>query len=262
MTTEYFKKSKIFRSYSSPGYINNVKAQYMKLKKNITGIIDDLAGLFFPRICCACCEVLHKHEEVLCTLCLYRLPRTNFHMLADNSVSRLFWGKVQVFQATAFFIFSKGSHYQKLIHQLKYRGKKEVGYYLGRIFGNDLKESKDYRNIDMVIPVPLHPGKQKKRGFNQSEIIAEGIAFSLNVNVNVSSLFRKINNETQTRKTKFDRWNNVKEIFGVKNEELLENKHILLVDDVVTTGATLESCVNTLLMVKNIKVSIATLAAA
>jgi ComF family protein len=234
----------------------------MKVKKYISGFIEDLSGLFFPRICFACGEVLLNHEEVICGLCLYQLPRTNFHRTPDNSVSRLFWGRVNVYRATAFFIFSKGSKFQRLMHLLKYQGKKEIGYFMGRVFGADLKESADYSNIDVVIPVPLHSGKQKKRGYNQSEIIAEGIAFSLQVPVNTESLFRKINNETQTSKTKFERWTNVREIFALRNEVQLENKHILLIDDVVTTGSTLESCVETLMKIRNITISVAALAAA
>ncbi|MCX6258423.1 MAG: ComF family protein [Bacteroidia bacterium] len=234
----------------------------MRTGKFIRGLIDDLMGLFFPRICYACGEVLYGHEEVICNLCIYQIPRTNYHRSADNPVSRLFWGRVNVDGATSFFSFSKGSRFQGLIHQLKYKGKTEIGYVLGRLFGIDLKESPVFSLVDVVIPVPLHPDKQKKRGFNQCWYIADGIAFSLQVPVDCKSLYRGVNNETQTRKSRFERWKNVRDIFGLRDNHNLDNKHILLIDDVITTGATLESCAETLLKAKNVRVSIATLAAA
>ncbi len=222
--------------------------------------IADLIRLFFPYNCQACGETLKEQENIICLNCALKLPKTNFHLYDDNPVSRVFWGRVQLEAATSFLFFNKGGNVQKLIHQLKYRGKKEVGIYLGKLFGLALMESQTFRNIDIIIPVPLHPKKQQKRGFNQSESIGKGLSITTGKKLVNDNLLRVVNTDSQTRKSRYSRWENVKDVFQVRYPDNLSEKHILLVDDVLTTGATLEACAANLLEAGNTKVSVVSLA--
>lgn len=222
--------------------------------------LDDIVNLFFPNVCLACGETLNRQERIICLSCQLKLPETGFHLHEENPVSRVFWGRVNLNAATSFLFFNKGGNVQKLIHSLKYRNRKEVGIYLGELFGRSLIQSPLYEHIDFVVPVPLHPKKYRKRGFNQSEMIASGIAKSMKTNTDFSNLQRIVNTDSQTRKSRYNRWENVKGVFAIKAPEHFEEKHILLVDDVLTTGATLEACASTLLEINNTKVSVATIA--
>jgi len=215
---------------------------------------------FFPTLCVACGNRLVTQEKFLCIDCWHDLPVTNFHLNTGNKVEQLFWGRVKIENATAFFTYKKGSNYQHLIHFIKYKGLKELGFETGRRFGLVLTESPEFNSVDIVLPVPLHPKKQKIRGYNQSEWIANGISESLKKTVSVGNLCRNLHTSTQTRKNRYERWENVDNIFVVTQPDEFEGKHILLIDDVVTTGSTLESCAHQLLQIKNTKVSIATLA--
>lgn len=228
---------------------------------SLTNIIKDLVNIFYPKICAACAETLMKNENILCTKCRYELPRTNFHTDQENEVARIFWGRVHIEYATAYFLFQKGGRVQKLMHKLKYRGEKEVGIELGRIIGRELRLT-PFNQIDLIVPVPLHKSKKYKRGYNQSELIAEGIGEAMNKPVNTSTLYRNVANPTQTRKHRYDRWTNVEDIFIIKDTEALRNKHILLIDDIITTGATLEACASALLKAPEAKVSIVAVAKA
>jgi ComF family protein len=160
------------------------------------------------------------------------------------------------------YFFAKGGKVQHLMHQLKYKGKKEIGVYLGTLLGNELKMSPFYADVGVIIPVPLHPKRKRKRGYNQSEMIARGLAQSLDRPYDIHTIVRTYASETQTKKSRFRRWENVKEIFDLKDYQHLINRHVLLVDDVVTTGATLEACATMLLQIPGIKISVATLACA
>lgn len=222
--------------------------------------INDFLNLFFPDLCQACGKPLVKQENILCLSCLFKLPKTNFEKHEDNPISRIFWGRADIHAATSFLFFSKGGSVQKLIHQFKYKGNIETGRYLGSLMGSDLKNSSLFNTIDIIIPVPLHKKKLHTRGFNQSEIIAEGLVDVMNVKLVNDVLLRVEHTETQTRKARYTRWENVRGKFGIVNSEKLAGKHVLLVDDVLTTGATLESCAQTLLEIPQTKVSIATLA--
>ena len=222
--------------------------------------LNDFTGLLYPELCCACNSNLVNQETVLCTRCEYELPRTHFHKVMGNPVEQTFWGRVVIERATSFFFFLKGSRYRKLLHQLKYKGRKDIGIELGRLFGKDLSSEPAFTEIDLIIPVPLHPRKERIRGYNQSEMIAIGLAHFLPGKVDTQSLYRKTFTETQTKKSRFERWENVGEVFGVREPEKLDGKHILLVDDVLTTGATLEACASVLHAATNVKISIATLA--
>lgn len=207
----------------------------------------------------SCGNALNQQEETICVSCQLKLPKTGFHMHAENPVSRIFWGRVNIEAATSFLFFSKQGKVQNLIHQLKYRRQTNVGMLLGELFGNDLQESSFFDNIDFIIPVPLHQKKLRKRGYNQSMVIAEGMNRSMGTEI-FTGLQRKMHSSTQTKKSRYERWENVKDIFEIINPEKLENKYILLIDDVLTTGATLEACATILSEVPDIKISIATLA--
>lgn len=221
---------------------------------------DDFISLLFPRLCYGCGNHLLRNENLICTECYVVIPRTDYHIKEDNPVAQLFWGRCMVEKAAAFSFYNKGSRIRNLIHNLKYKGMKEVGTELGRLYGVSLKSSGYLDGIDLIIPVPLHSSKIRKRGFNQSEIICRGIASVSDIPVDVSSLERVSVSDTQTRKSRYERWTNVEGIFRVSNAEVLKGKHILLVDDVITTGSTIESCVNELLKTEGTKVSVAALA--
>lgn len=199
-------------------------------------------------------------EYILCTDCHYNLPYTNFHLQADNIVARQFWGKLHIQSAYALFYFTKGGKVQNLVHRLKYDGMQKIGVLVGNMAGARLNDSTVLTSVDYIIPVPLHRSKLRKRGFNQSTCFALGLADKLNAPVEEHNLVRVIATETQTKKSRFSRFENMKEVFGVINPEKLENKHILLVDDIVTTGSTLEACGAELLKIPGLKLSIATIA--
>jgi len=224
--------------------------------------LEDLIALFYPRLCAGCNSSLVKGEDVLCLNCLADLPRTNYHLQGENPVFQQFTGRARIELATSFCRFDKGGRLQHLLHQLKYKGNREVGHKMGLIFGFDLNQSTRYCTIDAIIPVPLHPKKEKKRGFNQSAEICKGLSQAMARPLILGNLIREVHTDSQTRKGRFERWENVSGIFSVKDGASLMDKHLLLVDDVVTTGATLEACCIPLLKIAGVRVSIATLATA
>ena len=223
-------------------------------------LFEDFISLLFPRLCYACGNHLLRNEYLICTECYVVIPRTNFHLAIDNPVARLFWGRCRIEKAAAFSFFNKGSRIRNLIHNLKYRGIQEIGYELGRIYGLSLKSSGFSADIDLIIPVPLHPSKKRIRGFNQSDFISSGIADATGLPVFTHSLVRNKITATQTKRSRYDRWSNVEGIFGITDPEIIKGRHILLVDDVITTGSTIESCTNELLKVEGVKVSVVALA--
>lgn len=222
--------------------------------------LSDVLEFVFPSLCIACGERLVTQEKFVCFACWSDLPRTHFHENPENKVAQLFWGRVNIENATSWYSYKKGSNYQNLIHFTKYKGLKELGYEAGMRYGFELKDSKYFSNIDAIVPVPLHPKKEKKRGYNQCDWIARGLGEALQKEVNSKALYRNIYTGTQTRKNRYERFQNVDGIFSVNHAEDFEGKHILLVDDVVTTGSTLEACAYAFLKIKGVKVSIATLA--
>lgn len=224
------------------------------------GIIDDFISLFYPKVCQACGNTLYRNEEVICSFCRVNLPKTNFHLDPDNELAKVFWGRVKLENTTALYFFTKAGKVQHLLHQLKYKNKPEIGIFLGKQYGSELIRQQAFQSINLVIPVPLHIKKKKIRGYNQSEMFAIGLSQSMKIPLETNHLIRTRASETQTRKSRFKRWENVKEIFAVTNPAAIEGKHILLVDDVVTTGATLEACASKLLEVQNVNVSIASIA--
>lgn len=221
-------------------------------------ILNDFLSLLYPQICQTCANSLFKHERVVCHRCMHHLPRARFNAMPGNPVEQIFWGRAPLQFVTVAFYYNKGNAVQQLIHKFKYRGNREIGYFLGESLGEEIIKLQS--DIDLIIPVPLHPKKQRKRGFNQSEIIAQGISRKTGITVRNDILFRKAFSSTQTRKSKYDRWQNVAEIFDLKNSDLLKNKHLLLVDDVITTGATIEACAQVLLGVEKVRVSVGAVA--
>jgi ComF family protein len=217
---------------------------------------DDFISLLFPRLCYACGNHLLRNENLICTGCYVSIPRTNYHLQTENPVAQLFWGRCLIEKAAAFSFYARGSRIRNLIHKLKYSGIKEIGYELGRIYAVPLKASGFTAGIDMIIPVPLHPSKKRIRGFNQSECISTGISDVTGLPVDTDSLIRIVLSATQTNRSRYERWTNVEGIFRVADAGAIRGKHILLVDDVITTGSTIESCVNELLKVEDVKVSV------
>jgi ComF family protein len=223
-------------------------------------LLDDFISLFFPKTCMACGNSLFHNEEIICTSCLFHLPKTKFHLDKKNPASKVFWGRANIEMATALYFYTKGGKVQTLIHHLKYHGHEEIGIFLGQLYGAQLKESKYFKDVDIVIPIPLHKAKLKKRGFNQAESFAIGLAETMDITIDISSVIRNIETSTQTKKSRYKRWENVSEIFMIKETSKLENKHVLIVDDVITTGATMEACINALKTVEGIRVSVASIA--
>jgi ComF family protein len=223
-------------------------------------LIADLINFFYPEVCAACNNALFKGEKTICTQCLFKLPKTDFHLLEGNVVEKQFWGKVQVTSATALYYFNKGERVQHLVHQLKYRGDKDVGVLTGNILGNDLLKSNRFTTIDAIVPVPLHAKKLRTRGFNQSDFFGRGLAEAMKVPFYSDLLIRLKETTTQTRKSRFSRFENVNRVFDWNPIYTVIPTHILLVDDVITTGSTLAACTETLLEKPNVKVSIATIA--
>lgn len=225
-------------------------------------LLNDFVDLFYPRLCLLCKNSLIDNEQQICLHCLFNLPKTNFHTNKDNPVSALFAGFRQVNEVTAFLFFEKDGITQKLIHSFKYYDNKTLAEYLGRIAALELKEYGFYASVDTIIPVPLHRKKEKKRGYNQSELIANGIASIYGCEVDKTSINRITDTESQTRKSVFERHINVEKIFSLTNAEHLVGKHILLVDDVITTGATTSACVEILSEIPEINISIFSLSIA
>lgn len=225
-------------------------------------LAEDLISLFYPRVCLACGNSLFKKEQVLCLSCLYKLPKTGFHLMEDNPVARQFWGKINFESAASYYYFSKGGSVQHLVHQLKYKGYEEIGRYVGRLYGHELLKSPLFNRVSAIVPVPLHPLKLAKRGYNQAECFAEGLAEAMQAELDTRSLVRVRASETQTRKSRFRRWENVKEIFQLTDSAALAGKHVLLVDDVITTGSTLEAAGHVLMQIPGISVSVASIACA
>ncbi|MCO5946166.1 ComF family protein [Mucilaginibacter flavidus] len=220
----------------------------------------DFVSLLFPELCAACRESLVANEHLLCTDCRFNLPYTNFHLQADNIVARQFWGKINIEAAFALFYFNKGGKIQNMLHQLKYNGQQQIGNLLGNIAGGQLAKNEIFNTVDYIIPVPLHKKRFRERGYNQSTRFAEGLADKLNAAVEEDNLVRVKSTETQTHKSRFARFENMQEVFVIINPEKLKGKHVLLVDDVITTGSTLEACGEQLLKVEGLKLSIATIA--
>lgn len=225
-------------------------------------MLADFISLFFPQYCVACNSSLVKGERLVCITCQHKLPKTNSHLDNTNFVAQKFYGKVRIIHAFAFYRFERRGRVQKILHELKYKNQPELGVLLGQLYGQELKEAGLANKFDIIIPVPLHKSKLRRRGYNQSQKFAEGLASSMEIDVIPNCLKRSRRTETQTRKSRLERWNNVAEIFELNNQDKIRDKKILLVDDVITTGATLEACALELLNGGAKEISVCAIAAA
>lgn len=225
-------------------------------------LLNHIINLFFPRVCAACGNILLEGENDVCTTCRFLLPKTGYETSPNNPLAQMFYGQMPFNAVMAEFFFSKTGKVQHLIHGLKYHHCRENGIFLGEEIGKSLLKAPDYQGISYIIPIPLHPKKEKIRGYNQSHVIAEGISEVMNIPIAEQCLVRSVFTDTQTKKSREERWQNVKDIFELKNAQKLQGKHVLLVDDVLTTGATLMSAGKALMQVEGIKISVATVACA
>jgi ComF family protein len=221
-----------------------------------------LSDLFYPELCEACQRHLNKDETTLCLFCILKLPRTDFYAQPENKASQVFIGRLTIEHATSFVYFTKEGMVQELMHHFKYKGKKKIGKLFGNLLAAELSDVPWIKDIDVILPVPLHKTKEQLRGFNQAALFAAGLGGQLNIQVDTEKLIRTKFTDSQTTKSRQARLANVEDAFSIKDHEQLIGKHILLVDDVLTTGATLESCALKLLRVAGVKVSIATIALA
>lgn len=216
--------------------------------------------MFFPKVCEACANYLADNEQIICTLCRHELPLTNFHFNNDDSVKKVLYGRAQLELATSLLYFTKKGIVQQLMHNLKYRGHEYIGEFLGAWLGDELKELEGYRTVDLVIPVPLHKTKLRRRGFNQVEKFGKQIAMALNAEYRDDILLKQFATRTQVFKNRLGRFDDSEAQFFIVNYEELENAHILIVDDIITTGATLERCIKAFDLVHKLKISVATMA--
>lgn len=222
-------------------------------------LAEGLSHIIYPRLCEGCSKALLQEEDVLCLNCsIYNLPRTAYHHIPENETYMRFAGRFPIEKATSLAYFTPNGLLQHLLHRLKYEERKDIGTYLGRQLGGDILQTGWAKGIDVIVPVPLHPKKEAARGFNQTIIIAEGMAEMLHLPVAAKAVQRVRFTESQTNKTREERLENVQGAFAVSDTEQIKGKHILLVDDVVTTGATLEACTQALLAVEGVTISIAT----
>lgn len=208
-------------------------------------LISDFISLFYPRYCLACAGNLVRGEEVICTSCWSEFSKTNFHLEKENTLKTRFYGKLELEFAFAYFNFVKSGKLQKLLHNLKYNNKPEIGIYIGKRYG-DLLKSVDGFDSEVIIPIPLHKSKLKSRGYNQSDTFAEGLSEALEIPWYNDVVIRAVKSQTQTKKSRIERWQNVESVFEVAKPDIIEGKNVLLVDDVITTGATLEACAKTI----------------
>lgn len=250
---------------------------YSLIKRYLEGFLD----VILPRTCIVCGRQLVPKENICCTMCTINMPLTNYKACQGNPLERIFWGKIPIVKANAYMHYYPGTLYAQIIRKLKYKNRTNIGIYLGRLTATDLKQTDFFEDIDYIIPIPLAKSRQFSRGYNQSEIIAKGIKQITNIPIDTKSIIRKKANKKQAQTQKINRYENVKDIFKLRipctNEEgnpdpikmlsptkrtdkttnhPLENKHILLVDDVTTTGATLLSCGKVLANIPGIRISI------
>lgn len=223
-------------------------------------LLQDVLHLFFPKICITCDTKLLQSEKIICTLCRHDLPIICYKSYKDNKITKSFYGRIPIEKATSFLFYRKEGKTKQLIHALKYKGNQEIGDFIGNWFGNILKESNEFTNIDCIIPVPLHPKKLRKRGYNQLTTFGLRLSEHLEKPYLENILIRTSASKTQTFKQRFERFSNNNTKFSVSDLSVLKNKHILLIDDVITTGATLEACCKELLAAENVKISIVTMA--
>lgn len=225
-------------------------------------MFESIINLFFPKVCSGCNSFLLTNENVICTVCRHDIPLTNHHLNPENDASKKFYGRIPILHASALFYFHKKGIVQQLIHNLKYKGHEEIGSIVGEWYSEDLSRMEFIQTVDEIIPVPLHPRKLKERGYNQVTAFGKALSSSLNLTYNDSLLIRNIYSKTQSKKNLLGRTEGIETIFDVSFSERDHNKHFLLIDDVITTGSTLEACSRALLKIPGAKISIVCMAMA
>lgn len=223
---------------------------------------DGFLHLLYPELCVACGEELPAADACFCLRCRLKVTTSDMHLVKENEFTNRLWGRLHIEGGAAMYYFTRKGPIQRALHQLKYHNKPEVGVKIGREFGRKLRASDIFKTLEAIIPVPLHPKKERLRGYNQSAAFAQGISEAMDIPVFATALLRRAFTETQTKKKRMERFKNVGEVFAVDRPELIEGRHLLLVDDVMTTGATLEVCGQALLNVPGTKLSVATIAIA
>ncbi|WP_339658863.1 ComF family protein [uncultured Polaribacter sp.] len=223
-------------------------------------LLKDLFHIFYPKLCTVCEDKLVENEVTICTLCRHDLPLTNFIDYKNNKATQAFYGRIIIEKAFSLLFYRKKGNTQKLIHDLKYKGNEEIGVLFGNWLGEILKENKEFSAIDYIIPVPLHPKKLRERGYNQVTKFGQTVGKHLNITYLENSLIRISSTKTQTFKARFERFNNIDTKFLLTDPSFFDHKNILLIDDVITTGATLEACAKEFLKSKNCTISILTIA--
>jgi ComF family protein len=219
-----------------------------------------VAGLFLPRRCAACDQALMSFEQAICLQCTSELPQTHFHDDALNAVERLFHGKQNLHAASALLRFNASGMVQRMLHRLKYRGDMEVGLELGRRMAQAAMSSRRFADVDVLVAVPLHPRKERQRGYNQSQVLVDGMREVWPTRTSGAGLLRVTSTKSQTKRGRVERWKNVEHAFDIGDQATLEHAHVLLVDDVITTGATIEACATALSSVPGIRISVFTCA--
>ncbi len=223
-------------------------------------IINDINYVLLPPACFGCNAQLIRGEQLLCTVCRYDLPITEFNFTQENAVDRIFYGRVPIEKAVSFLFFHKNGIVKSLLHQLKYKNQEEIGAFLGKWYAETLVGQRDFPKLDAIVPVPLHPKKQRKRGYNQVTLFAKQLAHHSKTPYQDQILIKTANTRTQTKKSRLNRLLGSRNLYEVRNPESIKGKNILLVDDVITTGATIESCAKALIKVENVRVYVATMA--
>ena len=226
----------------------------------ISNILNDINTVLVPRLCFGCNALLYRGEEHICTVCRNQLPLTEYTFNALNPVDRIFFGRINIIKASSFLFFTEKGIVKSIIHYLKYKNQEQIGAFLGNWYGHILKENNFLNNIDYVVPVPLHRKKQKKRGYNQVSLFAKSIAEHIGAQYLEGVLIKTANTKTQTKKSRILRWQHKQALYVLTEQEILKNKNVLLLDDVITTGATMEACATALSAAKGINLYVASMA--
>lgn len=219
-----------------------------------------LLNLFFPKSCAGCHSFLLSDEKVICTQCRHEIPLTNHHKIKDNEIFQKFYGRIPLEYGSALFYFHKKGIVQEMIHKLKYKGHEEISETIGNWYAAELKDLKQIKNIDYIIPVPLHKKRLRERGYNQVEGFGKALSENLKIPYEIRILQRKLYTKTQTKKNLLGRSDVIDNVFDVSFSEEHHGKHFLLIDDVITTGSTLESCSRALLRIPDAKISVVCMA--
>ena len=225
-------------------------------------ILNEINNILLPQVCFGCNTQLFRGEHILCAVCRHEMPLTDHNFLEENAVDRIFYGRIPIKKAASFVFFSKNGIVKNLLHWLKYKNQEQIGGFFGDWYGSLLEKNGGLERVDVVVPVPLHRKKLKKRGYNQVALFAQKIAASLGAEYRDDLLLKTVNTKTQTKKDRQLRWENSKEAFQLNPDSKTSFEHVLLIDDVITTGATIESCAKVLLQLKNVHVSVLSIAVA